>query len=128
MCRVILLLLLGVAGNSAVAGWVEIGHNKDFSGYIDPATTRRAGNMVKMWCLIDHKTAITKAGKTYSSVKAQHEYDCKEGRVRMLFSSAHSGSMGQGEIMGSNYSSDDWDSVPPRSIVETLWEVACGDK
>jgi hypothetical protein len=120
------MMLLAVVSSSALAEWVEIGHNEDFVGYIDPSTIHRAGNMVKMWCLIDHKIVISKTGKTYISVMAQHEYDCRKDRARMLFSSLHSENMGKGKIVGSNYSPDAWGSVPPLSIVETLWKFACG--
>ena len=79
-----------------------------------------------MLSLIDHVTPLSRGGKTFMSVKAQHEYDCVGGKVRMLFASTHSGSMGRGEKVGSDYKIENWEPVQPLSIAETLWKTACG--
>lgn len=125
MRRSVLMMLLAAMSQGAAAEWVDAGHNGDFTAYTDPATIRRSGNRVRMLSLIDHKAAMTKSGKAYISVKAQHEFDCKEGQARILFSSLHSGNMGKDKIVWSSYSSDNFEPILPSSILETLWKVAC---
>ena len=119
------MMLLAVMSHGAAAEWINAGHNGDFTAYTDPATIYRSGNVVRMLSLIDHKAEITKSGKTYISIKAQHEFDCKKAQARILFSSVHSGNMGKDKIVESSYSPGIFEPVMPRSIVETLWKAAC---
>lgn len=118
---------LAVVSSSAVAGWIEVGGNETTTIYADPATIRMAGNMVKMWHLIDYTEARGIAGlKPYLSAKAQDEYDCKQERTRTLSISLHSGNMGEDEVLGTSTDPGKWRPVSPDTLVETLWEFACG--
>ncbi len=123
-----LIMLLAAISHSAIAEWVDAGRNDDLAAYTDPSTIHISGNKVRMLSMTDHKTAITHSGRTYFSVKAQHEYDCSEKQARILFSSAHSGNMGTGKIVDSSYSHGDFEPVQPRSIMSTLWQAACGQR
>src|SRR3989338_9467081 len=136
MNKFILLLLLAVVSSSAFAGkwikpeeWVKLDLASDhYVVYADPTSIIRSGNKVQMRSLIDHKTPLSRAGKTFMSVKAQHEFDCAEAQVRMLFASTHSESMGRGERVATDYKIENWESVQPLSISEALWKIACGKK
>jgi hypothetical protein len=46
MRRLILSVLLAVVSSSAAAEWVEVGRADTITAYADPATIRKAGNMV----------------------------------------------------------------------------------
>lgn len=132
----LILLLLAVVGSSAFAGtwikaeeWVKLDITSDyFVVYADPTSIIRSGNKVQMRSLIDHKTPLSKAGKTFISVKAQHEFDCAGAQVRMLFASTHTESMGRGERVATDYKIENWGPVQPLSIAEALWKIACGKK
>jgi hypothetical protein len=131
MKRILLAVLL-LTATSASAEWVAAG-NSDASGgieiYIDPATIRRSGNMVKMWSLIDYKTLQEKQDLQYRSQKMQFEYDCNDYRNRLLYSIMHSKQMGIGDVVYSlNIESPKWTPVPPGSISETLMGIACVKK
>jgi hypothetical protein len=132
MRKAILMMLLGVMSSSAAAGWVEISRSDDadMTTYADPATHRKKGNRMKMWTLFDYKTAQVVSGdKPYLSQKAQKEYDCKEEQSRTLVLTSHSGNMGGGEVVYSNYNvNGNWEPVAPESIVEDMWKFACGKK
>jgi hypothetical protein len=122
--------LLAVVSSSAAAAWVETGSNEVGAiYYADPGTVRRAGNRVKMWNLVDYKTArISLNGKPYISIKVHVEYDCKEKRMRTIYYSDHSGNMAGGKSV---YSDDDpakWSPVPRATVQEDLWEIACGKR
>lgn len=80
MRKTLLLILLAVVSSSVSAEWVEVGGSdtENFTSYADPATIRKSDNMVMMWSLLDYDTAHVHEGKTYLSIKAQFEYDCKD--------------------------------------------------
>jgi len=130
MRKPILMMLLAVVSSSAAAGWGVVGKNDGGTAYADPATIRKAGNIVTMWTLLDFKTANVEAesGNRYMSAKSQNEYDCKEKRTRRLVVSYHSGNMGDGRAVHSNSESGKWVPVPPDSGFELLWKSACGKR
>src|ERR1700675_4391658 len=100
MRKVIFMILLVIVSSSAAAEWVLAGRNVATTLYTDPATVRKAGNMVKMWELIDLKTAqFSTEGRPYMSSTSQSEYDCKEGRTRILYFTLHSENLGRGETV-----------------------------
>ncbi len=130
MRKTILMVLLAVVSNSAAAAWVEIGLGDDGTtiAYANPTTIRKAGNRVKMWVLLELKTAKpTAAGEPYRSSKMQNEYDCKKQRWRTLYDSWYSEKKGRGAVVYSTSEPGNWRPVPPTSGVELLWRFACGE-
>jgi hypothetical protein len=127
MRKVILMMLLAVVSSNAVAEWVAVTHNKTVFVYADPATIRKAGNMVKMWELIDFKTVqLPDKNKPYMSIKYQLEFDCNKEQSRILTYYAYSGNMGGGEMAGFSSNPDKWEPVVPDAASEFLWQTACG--
>jgi hypothetical protein len=127
MRNAIFLMLLAVVSGNAAAAWVAIGGSDtgSITSYADRSTIHRAGNKVKMWSLLDYETSQVRAGKTYMSIKAQFEYDCKKDRQRILYYSWHSENMGGGAIVISNTEPSDWSPVPLGAVAENLWKLAC---
>ena len=130
MRKVILMMLLAMVSGSAAAEWLEAGSNEIGAiYYADSATIRRAGNRVKMWNLVDYKTArVSFGGMPYMSMKAHVEYDCKEERARTLYYSNHSGNMGRRKSVFSDDDPTKWRPVPRGTVQEDLWEIACGNR
>jgi hypothetical protein len=136
MNKFILIMLLAVVSGSAFAAkwikpeeWVKLELISDhFVVYADPTSIIRSGNKAQMRSLIDHKTPLSRAGKTFMSLKAQHEFNCAGAQVRMLFTSVHSENMGKGERVATDYKIENWEPVQPLSISEALWKIACGKK
>jgi len=119
-------MLLMTAG-AAMAEWTWSGGNDQFIHYVDRATIRRNGNLVKMWWMTDEKTEQKSyAGHSYLSSKAQEEYDCKEEKRRLLAFTWFSGQMGNGSVVYSNSDGDKWEPIEPGSTGEVLWKIACG--
>lgn len=111
-----------------MAEWVGISRNEDFgiTVYADPATTRKSGNEVKMWVLVDYKTAQGKnTSRQHMSSKRQDEYDCKEVKLRVIFESDHSGNMGRGKIVRSSKNFG-WQPVAPDTLDKHLWNLPVG--
>ena len=124
----VLMLLLAVwSGSAAAEVWVVVGKNEKFSAYADPATMRKEGTTVKMWDLFDYKTAQTGVGgKLYLSAKRHLEYDCKDGRARVLALSSHAENLAKGEVVAASSVSPNWSVVASGSADELLWKFACG--
>jgi hypothetical protein len=131
MARFILLtLILLVLNNSSpvYAEWVLTVFVEGKGGitvYVDPATIRRKGELVKMWHLYDFKVVQTRENISLLSLKEQREYDCAEERQRSLAITSFSGNMGRGNVVHINSDEEKWESVEPSSLGNTLWKVAC---
>jgi hypothetical protein len=108
---------------------VELGSVESAGGYavyVDPATLRRKEDLVKMWALYDYTTVQTVKSKSFLSAKLQQEYDCTEERIRMLAFWAFSDNRGGGYVVWSNSDEREWEPVPPGSIGQLMWKLACG--
>ena len=121
--RSILLALLILVAAPAWAKWVRIGDNNKFVLYLDPTTIHKNGSHRSVWNLHDLKTQDRDGER---SVRLQHEYDCKEGKVRLLAASTHSGQMAKGKALTHNDTpSDDWTKLPQRSAHWSSFKYAC---
>ena len=78
-----------------------------------------------MWILIDYKTVQVVDGIRIMSVMSQHEYDCKEGRGRVLSVSLHSGNMAVGDVVLADSNPTNWQPVVS-ARVDPTWKFACG--
>lgn len=126
----LLLMVLILSSQPVYAEWV-LASGDDEVGlkvYVDPATLRRNGSLVKMWQLYDYKIVQTVAGDSLLSMKRFNEYDCTEERTRMLGYTWFSGNMGNGNVVYSTMEQLPWEPVVPRTINRTLWKVACEKK
>ena len=124
MKKLVFVLLL--ISTSAWAEWTRAGDNDNFYAYVDFSTIRKKGNKVKMWHLLEYKTARKVAGTTFLSMMEQYEYDCEEEQSRRLYVSWHSGHMGEGGAIKINSDPMKWEPVPPGSAGKSLWDVVCG--
>lgn len=112
--------------SNAASGWITVSSTDLATISVDPATIRKAGNMVKIWSLYDFKSIQSLANdKMYLSQKVQWEYDCKEERGRTLYFSWHTENMGQGQVLHTSTEPTKWIPVPPRSGIENMWKIAC---
>lgn len=110
---------------SAAAEWVSVGETDDLNVYVDPASITRNGNTVKMLALFDYKKPGEISEGTYRSSRMEDEYDCENEQRRRVFLSAHSGQMGDGDVVLRNPRPGNWRLVLPDSMGERLWETAC---
>ena len=130
MRKIILIVMFAVSGN-VIAEWVQYNRGENKSFYYNSSSIRRNGSIVKMWVLIDYKTAKVVDGLAFMSDKSQDEYDCKNELVRPIFISATSGHMGEGKIVSSvNKEAGEfiWRPIVPDSYSEDVWKIACGKK
>ena len=132
MKRLLLGLMLLATAGAAGAGWTDVGSTgdgtDDFIHYVDRATIRKSGNLVKMWNLKNYKTVRTLAGYSLLSMMTQEEYDCMEEKRRLLAFTWFDGQMGNGKVVVTDSDTGKWSPIRPGSIAETMFEVACGKK
>lgn len=129
MRRIILMLLLAVVSGSATAEWVPINRDGHITFYIDPATTLKAGDRVRMWDLFNFETAQAVPGNEtaeFLSSKTQQEFDCREKRYRILYVHFHAEKMGLGKLVQSQAGNAAWEPVPGNGVLAILWKFACG--
>ena len=123
----IALTLLVLGNGSAYAEWIMVS-DSDEAGktvYVDPNTIRRNSNLVKMWQFYDYKTVQTLGSIRFLTAKEQWEFDCAEGRSRVVARKEFSGNMGSGTMVSTNSQVGKWLPVMPGSIGEIVWNVAC---
>lgn len=127
MSKAILLLLLTMASQSAMAAWTEIDDNSDFTVYADFVSIRKFNNKARMWSMYDYKRTPATAVVEFMSMKFQYEFDCQNNQARMLAFSLHSGNMGEGAVLYSDSKVGKWEAAIPGSLNETRWKVICGN-
>ncbi len=125
MNKLILTMLL-VISNSAMAGWNKVTANEDATIYAESTSLRKVGDMVQMWDITDLKKKST--ADKFLSIKTLHEYDCKLQKSRVLTYTMYSGNMGNGNALNSSNHAHDWLPVKAGGIVLPLLKTACGKK
>ena len=126
MNKAVLMMLLASVCSRADAQWVSVSGDDIATAYADPATIRREADMVKMWDLLDFKAAQARPyGTPYLSQKAQHEFDCREERVRVIHLLRYSENMAGGEESDSDADAGEWKRVSTGSTNEKLLKLAC---
>ena len=132
MVRLLLItLLILLCRGPAYAEWTELGYAEakgDSTVYADRDTILRKGNLAKMWVLWDYKTVQRIEENSFFSRRVQHQFDCAEGLWRVLAFTWFSGNMEKGNVLINNSVEGTWAPVSPRSIVQTMWKVACAKK
>ena len=122
----LVMLLLTVISCAVLADWKVINKGPTASMYIDLSSRQTNNQMVKMWHLTDNYVPkAVEGGKTFTSLKAQIEYDCVEKQTRYLWTTVYSGHMGNGELVDSLAGGKKWQLVIPGTVWEILWNSAC---
>lgn len=120
--RIILCLLIAIVAAPAWAEWVSVGEDNKATGYIDPATISKNGNFRKVWQLQDLK----ERGKDGAmSRRVLWEYDCNEGRDRMLSISTYSEPMARGAILSEFDPGESLTHITPNSRSAIIIKIVC---
>lgn len=126
--------MLLLVSTNAFAEWTWVGGggtaDDEFTVYADLQTIHKKGSKVKMWTLFDYKKE-RKFGdhKKYLSARNIDEFDCVDKISKSLAgSSAFSDNMGYGEIIYTDMTQSNTMEIPPGSIIETFFKVACGKR
>lgn len=93
--------------------------------YIDRATLRGRGGLVKMWWLMDYQLVQIVDEKGYFSRVHHSEFDCKRQRTRVLSVALLSQQMGMGEPVFQDPVPRRWESVAGQPFQQALLDIAC---
>ena len=128
MREIILMVILAVVSNSAVAEWVKVFFNETETIYADFTTAQKKGYTVKMSSLSDFKTTQkTRNGIAYLSLIEPGEYECKEEKMRASSFSMYNKNMGDGKMVyGESFTKEGWIPVNSGNVDHVLWKFACG--
>src|SRR5665647_459053 len=131
MRKAILMLLLAVVSNSAVADWVKVGIiNDEETFYCNPTSILRDGDRVKMSCLHDYNEAQIRPYEgmqdlPFLSTLDQREYDCKTEQFIILNHSYYSGNMGSGDVVYSYNDPGEWIPIVHEGTGDKQLKIAC---
>ena len=109
--------------------WTEVENNEVMVVYVDFSTIRKKGDSSSMNILFDYKIAQGEKSEVLSLVFAR-EYDCKNMRSKHLELNSFSENMGKGQLIywGNKKIDEEWIPVTHRTVMYTLWGVACGSE
>lgn len=122
---ILALLALGVV-STAQAEWTKVGQTSQATVFVDKQSLRRSGSMSKVWTLTNFATPDVTDRKTSQSAKSHFEFDCKEERSRVLAVYMYALPNGTGNVNDAVSSVDPWYPLPPKSMNQRLWKIACG--
>ena len=131
MKQFLLITLLTLNPTTVFAEWVMIERDYFSPGlqtvYMDPGNLKREGNLVTIWQLIDYKWMQGNYVGTprFLSTIAHKQFDCSARRVRLLSFTEYYGHMATGVAAMGYVSTDQWQTVEPRTLNQALWEIAC---
>jgi hypothetical protein len=126
MTRHVIALILAAAG-SALAQPVIVSDHDEYIAYADAASRSREGALVWMSDIVDLKSArASPLGNLHSSSRAHSQFDCDAPRMRPVAFSLYAGTMGGGELVESVALSGGWLPVAPGTLLDRLWQFACG--
>ena len=124
------LILSFLVSANAWAEWTRIGEIKIQGGrytiYVDLGSISRTGRFAKMWGMYDFNVPKFLTGKgDFRSIKFKNEFDCSQGRFRVLSVSWYAANMGSGEPISSASAASQWMAASPGSSDERLLQTAC---
>jgi hypothetical protein len=106
-------------------GWEPILSGNDFVTYINRDRIQKNGEKRRVWVLKDYREANAIGAVSSRSLL---EVDCKEEKIRILTSTEHSGSMGDGNILNEQNSIQGWIPIPPNTGVDSIHLAVCKRK
>lgn len=119
-----LLAFSALASQPAHAEWEYVASSDFYARYIDPDSTTRDGDVVKVW-EVDDQAAQDRFG--VSSLRAQTEYDCADRAYRILHLSGHSKPLTLGKVIFSRPGADDWSPIAPGTLGEATMDRLCSE-
>lgn len=118
------LALIGLC-TGAAAHWAPVMVDQMVITYIDRATQRGRGSMVRMWWLMDYQLVQIVDEKGYFSRVHHSEFDCRRQRTRLLSVTLLSQQMGRGEPVFEDATPRRWESVAGQPFQQALFDIAC---
>ncbi len=117
--------LLVSAWAPASAEWTKVASGEQDDFYLGSEVSKKFGSHIMVWVLRDHLGPRYGEHGAYQSSKDQIEIDCRQRRIRLIYSSDHPKAMGQGAFIHSRHGPMSWNAVDPRSTLNRIVSIAC---
>ena len=117
--------LLVFAPLCAYGDWVKVTSALNGAGdiYVDPTTISKTGDVRQALELLDRSTP----DQGVLSVTAVLEFDCKDKKLRHNQTTAYSGHMAKGDILGIGAVPDAWQNVASGTVDEVAMNYVCSN-
>lgn len=123
------LVLLLLACGGAAAEWVQVEDSHEDGGYktyLDPKTVLKRVGMVRVWTYTDYAQVQVAGGVLqFMSIRAQHEYDCRQQVWRTLQLTAHSRNRLEGRVVHQESEPGSWAPVVPDTAGDVRFKLLC---
>ena len=125
MKKLIFALLMFISC-SLRAEWVLVGEGPSGNKYIDPATIRREGDLIKYWALSNIRVRNKEGNMSW---RTREELDCKKERYRTTSLTSFRDSMLGGRITSNfNFPNAEWNYIAPDTLDEEVMKYVCAKK
>ena len=117
---------MSLGATVASAEWVLLENNESGDRfYVDPASKRRTGTVVRIWVAVNYSSPKVWNGKAYYSSRIYYQYDCAERTSQGLQVSGFAGKMLTGDVIGSDTQPGNKSFIAPDTAGQTLFHFAC---
>jgi hypothetical protein len=132
MKKLLLILLLTIFSNGAMAEWTLISIDDAFDVYVDIASKLKSGKKVKIWTLQDYKSPQTDSSeRLYLSALIQREFDCFNETITILSFALYTENMQSGSAINTytfQPAKTTNEPIVPNSMGESVFKIACDKK
>ena len=120
--------VLGAAtGPVLAADWAALGLFDQGTFYIDRDTIVREGETRKVWTMLDYRQPKSNShGLPYRSTRSLVQIQCKTQQVKTLSLAFFKGTRGSGDVLSSEGVIQDWQPIPPDSVLAKMAWTVCG--
>ena len=126
MKRILISIVLLLTSGAVMAEWKTVAEDAEGNIiFVDPATRKRAGDIVRIGVLTNYAKAQVNDGITYLSHKELSEFDCKNDRLRQLHQTIYAGLNGSGRVMADIAKASEWLHIEPGWMAWYLLAFVC---
>ena len=109
------------------ADWAAVGLFDQGTFYIDRDSIARESETRKVWTMLDYRQPKTNShGQAYRSTRSLMHIQCKAQQVKTLSLAFYTGTRGSGNVLSSEGVIQDWQPIPPDSVLAKMAWTVCG--
>ena len=109
------------------ADWAALGLFDQGTFYIDRDHITREGETRKVWTMLDYRQPKSNShGLPYRSTRSLMHIQCKTQQVKTLSLAFYKGTRGSGDVLSSEGVIQDWQPIPPDSVLAKMAWTVCG--
>jgi hypothetical protein len=128
--KVSLGILLLLVSTFSQAEWIHVGSTAEQRYYMTAEGVAFDGAIAKIWIMTDADAPVTSGQTVHISSRNLNWIDCKKRKFKIVAINLFSGHMGEGKTlyMSESESQQEWTSIPPTSMYDTIFKITCTRK